>query len=148
MNGQLQDGLARTLGQRMLEAGLEGATPVSVEPESGAFGDAMATFMLGHLLLRVVRDRGEEFLDIGLVEEPGNFFQYDDVEVAMGWRSLEEVLSKRAPESLENVLERLAGRLAELQAAFAPKCVESTRERIRAAEKERGEAFVARLMQR
>lgn len=145
MSGQAEEDFARDVGHRMLEAGLAGAKLVSPGPAPGAFGDAIATFRLDALLMRAVRDRGEEFLDIGCTEDPGVFFQYDDVEIAMGWQSIEEVLARQTPEPLGAVLERVARRLRELQTAFSPGHYEATRSRVRQAEKKRGEAFVARL---
>lgn len=145
MNEQQLDGFSATILRRMVEAGLTGAELVSAQPESAAFGDTSATFRLNGLLMRVVRDRGEEFLDLGSADEPAALFQYDDVEIAMGWRSIDEVLSKQSPEALDRVFHRMANKLPELQAAFSTALIGSTRAYIRRAECERGEAFKQRL---
>ena len=148
MSEQVEKDFARDVGHRMLEAGITGARLVSPGSASDAFGDAMATFRLDPLLMRAVRDRGEEFLDIGCTVDPGTFFQYDDVEIAMGWQSIEVVLARQTPEPLGAVLERVAQRLRELQEAFSPGHFEATRSRLRQAEKQRGDAFAARLRER
>jgi len=133
---------------RMSEAGLEGAELVSAEPECAAFGDTSATFRAERLLLRFVRDRGEEFLDVGSTDHPDTLFQYDDVQIAMGWRSVDEILDRNEPEPIEHVLDGLARKIPALQAAFSPELVSETMTRIRSAEAMRGEAFAARLRQR
>ena len=148
MSAHVEDDFPSSVGRRMADAGLTGATLVSAEPESGAFGDAMATFRVEGLLMRVVRDRGEEFLDLGCSDVPGTFFQYDDVEVALGGRSVEDVLARQTPEPIDAVLERVGRRLPELQAALSPGNVGRTLELVRAAEEARGQAFAARLRQR
>lgn len=148
MSAHVDEDFASSVRRRMADAGLTGATVVSAEPESGAFGDAIATLRVEGLLMRVVRDRGEEFLDIGCSEDPGTFFQYDDVEVALGWRTVEDLVSRQTPEPLDAVLERVGRRLPDLQAALSPGHAGRTLELVRAVEKERGEAFVARLRQR
>lgn len=147
MSARVEGDFAANVRRRMVDAGLTDAAVVSVGPESGAFGNTMAIFRVQQLLIRVVRDRGEDFLDIGCVELPGAFFQYDDVEIALGWRSVEDVLAKQAPEPLPTLLERVVRKLPELKTAFAPEHVGSTQDLLRAAEKARGEAFAARLRQ-
>ena len=127
------------------QAGVTGAELMSAEPESRAFGDTSATFRLGRLLLRFVRDRGEEFLDVGSADDPDVMFQYDDVEIAMGWRPVDEVLEKRAPEPIERVLQRVAMQVPQLQSAFSPERAADTIDRVRRAELSRGEALATRL---
>lgn len=145
MSEQRLEGFSATILRRMVKAGLTEAELVSVQPESAAFGDTSATFRLNGLLMRVTRDRGQEFLDLGSADEPTALFQYEDVEIAMGWRSVEEVLNKQFPESLDRVFHRMANKLPELQAAFSTARIGSTRAYIRRAECERGEAFKQRL---
>jgi acetolactate synthase regulatory subunit len=134
--------------QRALAAaGLGGAELLSVRPESPGFGDCAATFRLGHVLLRVVRDRGESFVDLAAASHPDRFSQYDDIEIAMGWRSVEEVLARKQPEKLERVLERIRARLTELNAAFSAAEALLTEARVREAAKVRGDAFISKLSQ-
>lgn len=140
-----QETFVAEVRRRLVGAGLTEATLVSAAPESAAFGDTSAIFSLGQFLLRVVRDRGEEFLDVGSAGDPAAFCQYDDLAIAMGWRSIAEILAKQSPEPLERVFEELARRLPELLAAFSPSRATATAACIDAAARKRGEALVARL---
>ena len=145
---RLQSEMLSESVQRALEAaGLGGAQLVSLRQESPGFGDCAVTFGLGHLFLRVVRDRGELFVDLAAKDRPGQFLQYDDVEIAMGWRSIEEVLAKKAPEALDRVLERIQARFSELDAAFSDDQVLLTEAKVRRAAQARGAAFAASLGQ-
>ena len=145
MNDRERGDLPVSALRSLEQAGLTGAELVSAEPESPAFGDTSATFRLGWLLLRFVRDRGEEFLDIGSAGDPDAWFQYDDVEIAMGWQSVDEVLGKRAPEPIARVLERVAGQFPQLESAFSPDRVADTITLVHRAEARRSEALAARL---
>jgi len=68
-----------------------------------------------------------------------------NVEIAMGWKSIEQVLAKREPEDLESVLRRVHERLRELREAFSGNRAELTKARIQRAATERGKAFSDRL---
>ena len=128
-------------------AGLGRAQWVSIGQEAPGFGDCAVTFRLGHLIFRVVRDRGELFVDLAAAGRPGPFLQYDDVEIAMGWRSVEEVLAKKGPEALDRVFGRIHARLSELDTAFSDEQVLLTEAKVRRAAQARGAAFVASLGQ-
>lgn len=145
MNDREHGGFPGSILRGLEQAGVTGAELISAEPESPAFGDTSATFRLGGLLLRFVRDRGEEFLDVGPAGDPGALFQYDDVEIAMGWRSVDEILEKRAPEPIERVLQRVAMQAPQLQWAFSAERAADTIDRVRRAELSRGEALATRL---
>lgn len=71
---------------RLREAGIEAAELVRTSPDSASFGDAETVFRVARQLLRFVRDRGQEFMDLGANAAPEQFYQFDDVEIAMGWR--------------------------------------------------------------
>lgn len=77
------------------EAGLNQAEYVSCTSSSANFGSASVIFQLDTLLLRIVRDRGQEFLDLAPNSLFQNFYQFDDVEIAMGWKTVDQVLKKR-----------------------------------------------------
>ena len=129
-------------------AGLGDAELVSAASGAPSSGDARVIFGLGPLLLRVTEDRGQRFLDIAFRTEPATFHQFDDIDIAMGWRSLESVLSKHEPEPLESVVERLSANLNVLREAFSHEREQFTRARIERAARNRGRAFVARLQGR
>lgn len=127
------------------KAGLGSAELVSIAPESAAFGDTAAIFRIGPLLLRVTLERGQRFVDIAAQAEPTKFHQFDDVDIAMGWRSINEVLAKREPEPIEMVLQRVRANLDALTSAFSEDRERLTRARVEKAAHERGQAFTARL---
>ena len=137
--------LLRRVEETMKAAGIEGALlqGEAVDPEH--FGDGEVVLRLGALMLRFIRDRGEDFLDVGSAAAPDRFHQFDDVEIAMGWRSLDQVLAKKEPAPLTNVLLRLRERLSELQSAMSSDQEPFTKARIERAAAERGAAFVAGL---
>ena len=130
---------------RLSGAGLGDAELVSATPESAAFGDTTAVFRIRPLLLRFTRERGQEFVDLASQSEPDTFHQFDDVDIAMGWRSVDEVLAKRKPEPIAAVLRRIKANLAVLGDAFSGDRERLTRARVERAARERGHAFTARL---
>lgn len=128
--------ILRTAGLR--RAHLQG------EQYGESFGDALLLFKLGNLLLRVVRDRGQEFLDIGSVAVPERFCSIDVFEIAMGWRTVEQVISRSEPEPLVDVLARVAEHLGESQLALSPEREPHTRAMMTRAEEWIKEAHAAR----
>jgi hypothetical protein len=126
-------------------AGLGQATLLNTSPEGQPFGDAAIVFGIDGLLLRVVRERGQAFLEVAAASAPTEFQQYDDVEIAMGWKSIDQVLGKREPEDLGAVFARVHARLGELRDAFSGNRAELTRARVERAARERGKAFTDRL---
>lgn len=124
--------------------------PVTLEREThndDQFGNAQAIFRIGGLRLRFLRDRGQEFLELGSPADPDQFFLIDDVEVAMGWKAVEEVLAKTHPEDIRDVLARLGAKRNELERAFSLSNWPKSARRIDSAVKKRGELFLRRLQQ-
>lgn len=113
--------------------------------DSGSFGNGEAVFQIGKLVVRFTRDRGQDFIDVASKSQPDKFYQFDDVDLAMGWTSIDRVLAKSAPEEPRSVLTRLARHFAHLEDAFSGEQERLTRARIEKAAKARGEAFVASL---
>jgi hypothetical protein len=130
---------------RLADAGLDGAALVNSSPEAPEFGNAEAVFELDGLLLRFVRDRGQAFLDISSAAAPTAFQQYDDVEIAMGWTTIDEVLAKPEPEDLGAILTRLQLNLAALGDAFSGDREQLTRARVEQVARERARACADRL---
>jgi hypothetical protein len=114
-------------------------------PDVKHFGDAEAVFRVGTLLLRLVRDRGQEFMDLATSATPDKFHQFDDVVIAMGWKTIDEVLAKREPEPLSQTLARLSQHFAELAEAFSGEGERFTLARVERAARDRGDAFMGRL---
>jgi hypothetical protein len=136
---------ADNIASRLADVGLAGATLVSSSPSAQSFGDGEAVFRLDGLLLRFVRDRRQAFVDIASSAAPTEFHQYDDIEIAMGWKTIDQVLAKRVPEDLGLVLERLRTNLDVLGNAFSSDRERFTRARVERAARERGRAFADRL---
>jgi hypothetical protein len=88
------------------EAGFADSELVRAAAEGKSFGDAEVVCRVGTLLLRIVRDRSQEFVDIATNVRPEKFHQFNDVEIAMGWRTIDDVLAKREPEHLSEILVR------------------------------------------
>jgi len=118
---------------------------VGASGKASSLGDGEVLARLDPLLLRLVRDRGQEFLDVAAASSPDQFHQFDDLEIALGWRSLADVLAKTEPEPLHVVLERLRSKLPELKDAFEGERAAGTGKRIEEAARRRGEAFAARV---
>jgi hypothetical protein len=97
------------------------------------------------LILRFVKDRGQELLDVASTASPDRLFLFDDLAVAMGWRTIDEVLAKQEPESLDVVLTRLARYVRELNEAFSWDREPLTRAGVERAARDRGDAFMKRL---
>ena len=129
----------------MAAAGLGRAKTVSASPGGQPFGDAAIVFDIDGLLFRLVRDRGQAFLDLAVASAPTEFHQFDDVEIAMGWRSIAEVLAKREPEEVVAVLSWVSARFNELKNAFSAERVAPTKKRVEQAAQDRGKAFTDRL---
>src|SRR5262245_27207216 len=98
---------ADNITSQLIAAGLSRATLVSSSSDGSSFGDTEVIFKLDALLLRFVRDRGQIFLDIASSAAPAEFHQYCDVEVAMGWRTIDQILARREPEAIGAVLTAL-----------------------------------------
>ncbi len=80
--------------------------------------DAVLIYRAESLLLRFSRYGSQEYLKIACAMAPGQFYWFGDIEVAMGWRSLEKVLSCADLPPLPDVINRLAQHLVELKKSF------------------------------
>ena len=138
-----QRGLARRFEDELRRVGLP-ARIVGASGEASSFGDGEVLAHLDTLLLRLVRDRGQEFLDLARVSRPSHFHRFDDVEVALGWRSLADMLARTEPEPLHLVLERVRSKLPELRDAFEGDRAPLTEKRIEEAARKRADALLAR----
>lgn len=128
-----------------MAAGFKDFQELTHLPESNAFGDTAVVFRIGSLLLRFTKERGEEFLDLAASVEPAVFHQFDDVDIAMGWKSINDVLAKREPEDIDILLARIKSNLDILSESFSGNHERLTRARVQRAARERGQAFAARL---
>lgn len=123
-----------------------GAFAVPQDVRHGTEGEPIAvTLPVGALLIRFVRDRGEDYVDVAARHEPQTFYQADDVDVAFGWKKTDDVLAKRAPEPLRDVLMRLHDHAPDLARAFGEKNHSDTLRLLEGARLMRTRAFEARL---
>jgi hypothetical protein len=134
--------------KNLREAGFEDTELVMAAPVSDAFGDTTAIFRIGLFLLRFTRDHDQEFVDLATQSAPETFYQFNDVDIAMGWRSINQVLAMREPEPIGAVLQRLNAYSTLLREAFSGGREQFTRARIERAARERREAFIARLQRK
>ena len=129
--------------QRLLaEKGFSSTQVVSYE---GCDQGETAIFALDGLLFRMVRDRSEEFLDVGTTDRPNEFHQVDDVALAFGWTTVEKVSQRTGPEPLNSVLDLLRGRFDLLKRELTGSAGELTRARINKARDTRTAAFERKL---
>src|SRR5262249_18953137 len=136
--------LASLLAQ-LRKIGISEPELVRASPQTENFGDGEVVFRVGKLLMCFVRDRGQEFLDLGASVAPDKFYQFGDVEIAMGWKSMDQVLEKPDPERLDQILGEVSRHLKELDDAFSEERERFTRARVERAAQERGQAFTQRL---
>lgn len=136
--------LAASWSSELLNAGLSRAklTGVQYDRVSG-YGEAV--FRTGLILLKISRERGQDFLEVGSANKPGEFFRFDDVCVAFGWRSIEEIMVRQEPIPLHAELSELRQRLPSLENAFSEAYFRETRDKIEAAADKRESAFLEKL---
>jgi hypothetical protein len=115
----------------------------SYDPEGG--GRAHAIFRVGRLLVRLFRDRSWDLVGLASPASPDMFYDLDDLDVAMGWKSMEEIMTRPDLEPLRSVLGRLFQHRRHLEDAFSAEREPLTRARLMAASKERGDAFLAKI---
>ena len=124
-----------------------------------AFGNAEAIFRVGKLIVRFLRDRSQDFVDLASISYPEQFHQICDVEVAMGWKSFEQLVEDElqeckfedltaedfAVEDLTSVLDRLFQHFGSLEDAFSGEQEPGTRALVEKVAKERFDAYQAKM---
>jgi len=126
-------------------AGIGEASLLSESFEPNHFGDGQASFRLGSIILRLVRDRGEDSVDITPSCAPHEYFRLDDICVALGWRDVQDVVARMRPIPLEDELKEVVRRAARLEAALEADQLPLTREKVREAAEKRERAFLDEL---
>ena len=102
----------------LLAAAYISAEVVSDDYWPDASGDSVVVFRVDSLSLRFSRDRSHEFLEIACALAPERYIWFGDIEVAMGWRSLERVLAGTESQPIEEVVNRLRQHLGDLKKMF------------------------------
>jgi hypothetical protein len=129
-----------------LELKRTGLTPTRVrEGTSDAPSSGIVFIEIDNLILKIIRDRGQDFVELGPRQQAECFHQMVDVEVAFGWRTTEDVLSLQTPDSLSSIFNSIAQHLSELQQAFDLTHGSLNMDRIKLAARRRSQAFALRL---
>lgn len=132
--------------QQLLDAAglpISGIIHESIHPEH--FGDSEVAFEVGPMHLRFIRERGQDFVEVSPACAPNNFHQYGDVELAMGWKNVDQVWSRSEPETLTSIIERLRAHWPEVAHAFSREKANETLLKLDFASRRRGGAFVNHL---
>lgn len=108
--------------------------------------DGQVVVKLGPLLMRFVRDRGQDWLELG----PGDatsqqFYSFQDVQIALGWKTVEDVLTMTDVEPLEAVLQKVAARWCDIERELAGGADSEGWKRVARASSVRTSAFLRRL---
>jgi hypothetical protein len=115
----LKEGNLKSVAQRLLAgAGLPHDDLVNEALPSELFGDGEVVFRVGPLHVRFVRERGQDYVDVGPASSPGDYRRFGDIEVAMGWKGPGQAWSRSDPEPLPAILERLRNHYEELAEAY------------------------------
>ena len=132
---------------RMLAAaGISEANLLSERYDPEHFGDGEAIFQLsGAIVLRLVRDRGEDFVDIAPHSAPDERFRWDDVCIALGWRKVENVVGRTHPVPMQEELAEVVAHASDLELALGGERLPSTRKVVRTAAQQRERAFLGKL---
>jgi hypothetical protein len=109
-------------------------------------GDGHIIGQVGPLLLRFVRDRGQDWLEVGPTDAKSTqFYSFQDVQIAIGWKTVSQVLDMRDVEPLGDVLQLVVSRWSEITRMLAGGASSLGWKRVTEAADTRGEAFAARL---
>jgi hypothetical protein len=142
----LEKSLLSTWSAALASAGIVGVDVVADSTGSAVDTlDGEARFRWGGLVLRLVRDRGQDFVDIAPAADPARAYTLDDIGVAQGWRTVESVLARQEPAALIDELREVVRHRTELERALAPDRVSATETEIAMARKRRETAFLDKL---
>ena len=78
----------------------------------------LLTFRADSLLLRFSHHDGQDFLEVACALAPGQFYWSGDIEVAMGWSSLERMALRSCTPPIEEVVARLGQHFNDLKKLF------------------------------
>jgi hypothetical protein len=146
MATSLKNALLSTWSAALGSAGITSADLLSDATQSEQeTGGGEANFSWGSLILRLVRDRGQDFVNVASAADAEPFFRLDDLGVAQGWRSIESVLARQGPIALVDELREIARHRTELENALAPRHLAATRVAVADACKRREQAFLEKL---
>ncbi len=78
-----------------------------------------AQFQCGILIIRFVRDRGQDFVEIARSTNGRDFERLTDISVALGWRTSEEIVDRKTPCPIQGEVARIAGQREEVEEAYS-----------------------------
>jgi hypothetical protein len=140
-----RDNFADLALSKLRIAGMPDAEPHLWSATGNGFGDSLATFRVDSFLLRLLRDRGQFFVEVAATAFPDVFHALDDVDVLLGFTTISAVLSKQSPEDIDAALARIARNRPVYSAAFDANSVTKTSAQLARIARERGELFVKKL---
>lgn len=139
------DSLKGRAQQLLATAGLPSDEVIHEAAHPEHFGDGEVVFKMGPMHLRFIRQRGQDFVDVSPASMSGQYHQFGDVELAMGWKTVDQVWSRSEPEPLTLIVERLRVHYAEFVDAFSDARVNGTLAKLSFASRRRGMDFVNHL---
>lgn len=114
--------------------------------DNANFGNEIVTGEIRPLSMRFIRDRGQDWLDVGPINAtPPRFYSFRDVQIALGWKSIPEILDMREVEPLGDVLKSIASQWQDILTTLSAGPTSFGWKLVEKAAHDRGEAFVARL---
>jgi hypothetical protein len=97
------------------------------------------------MILRIVRDRGQDFVDVASVVDAAQHFRLDDLGIAQGWRDVELVLARQAPIPLVEELREVVRHRKEIEDALSARQLATTVVSVADACGRREQAFLEKL---
>mgnify|MGYP005839875137 CR=1 FL=1 len=114
--------------------------------DARSFGNQIAVFRIGGLVLRFIRDRGHDSVDLGSAAFPDRLHFLGDVRVAFGQTSMEDYVSSDIEvRSLEEQLKLIFEDFERLEQAFSPERAPKTLALVEEVVKESARRNVERL---
>lgn len=126
-------------------SGIEATRLTVTAADEGSFGNGEASFEWEGLIVHLTRDRGQDSVDLAAAHAPAERFRLEDVELALGWSVLEELLNRAEPRTLSAQLADVVKHRDELRPALSIESLAATRASIERAAAQRGSAYVEKL---
>jgi hypothetical protein len=138
--------------EKLRVAGIRQAVLISDVDYGDIYRKGRAVFRVGNsMILRFERDRGQDFLSLAIASSPNEFYQFGEVEIAMGWRTVDDYVKpwdsppKSPPDDVDTILARLRAYTPELEDAFSGDRLRFTKVRLADAQERRRAAFMQKL---
>jgi hypothetical protein len=129
----------------LANVGIREASLLSERYGPDHFGDGEARFRWGSIVVRLVRERGEDFVELESIYSPDQSFRWEDVSIAFGWCTVDEVVARGYPVPTSDVLAEIVRREPALHTALDAEHFGSTREAVASAAAKRENAFLGKL---